>query len=88
MGIQVKSHYETKDLGLVATLLCFGINDTEMKCIDPIQGRFSFLFIRKENTMKIKNDYYKNQITVSPSDLLKNIRILKAKMENYDVSPQ
>lgn len=86
MSIQIKSHYETKDLGLVATLLCFGITEDEMKCVDPSVARYSFLFTREETMMRIKDDYYKNQVKVSPVDLLKNMRTLKAKMENFDVS--
>ena len=85
MSITVKSHYETKDLGLVATLLCFGVTEDVMTCIDKDKRLFKFGYVRAEKMMEIKDQYYKNDVKVNPVQLLQNVKNLKAKMEDYNV---
>lgn len=88
MTIEISSHYQTKDLGLVATLLCEGMPEQELVCLDKAKKLFAFRYTRCEKLSQLKDAYYKNTIKVSPSDLLKNIRTLKAKMEGFEENGQ
>lgn len=87
MTVAVKSHYKTKDMGLVATLACTGIQPAEMQCIDDKKRRFLFFFERTDENMKIIDDYYAGNARVNPVDLMKNIRLVKAQMESYVGQP-
>ena len=86
MGITIKSHYDCKDMGLAATLACNDIIPIELLCVDPDHRKFVFRFLRDDSSMKIIDDYYADKALVNPVDLMKHIRLIKARMEGYNES--
>jgi hypothetical protein len=86
MGVNIKSHYDTKDMGLAATLACNDVSPAELICVDKSNRKFVFRFLRNDNTMKIIDTFYANKSMVNPIELLKHVRLLKARMESYNES--
>jgi len=70
-----KNNYETSNLPLAATVLCFNISLVSIK--KTVEGKYIFIFTQSSVVDSLTEKYWKKSLKVEPNSYWESIRFLK-----------